>query len=663
MKIKKVTMNNFLSFGEGTLEFEDRGLVLINGFNEDASNGTGLSNGSGKSSALNAVVYALYGKTTDGRNNDTLLNRSNPKNLEVTLEFEQNGVNYALIRGRKKNKLTLMEEDKDITKATIKETQDTLENIINIPEYLFKSTIFFDGATVEGFPDKTDKEKKAFLEGIVNLEPYRQAHELTKIDLKDVKDKKLRLEGSIQVAKQTKENNKRIAEQRAQQVETSKAHVLEAENELKLAQEELDNFMDNYEGEKESLSNKLSELSTAGTNKSELESKRVQLQNKINEVTNELNAAKRAAETNEYSIKQEKSNLENQQNNLKSYLEIARSSYTGEDLSIAYDYGVEGSPKSVIESITPSGVDRDKLQAFSTNIKATQAKIKELEGNVESLNQPIQPLSDTLDKLNNLYTELNNKIMELQAEEQQTQLAIQEANNSLYTLENAKSSAEYRVSNAQTKLDGANSNLGSVISMAGAETNTVDLEGLDKELEGLVDKEQELNAALTAFSDSGIISHIISTISPALTERTNYYLSKLTGGAIQTEFTTLKKKADGTTSEKLDVVMYVNDEEAEYRTLSRGEKRRTDIAIGLALLDVSQMQTSSRTNVLFLDELFESLDNAGSEVVIDLLKEKVDNEDDPINSILVVSHQEELKALFTNVITIVKKDGISHLED
>src|SRR5271170_3492684 len=102
LKLKSLTVKNFMSIGAVTqgINLDQHGLTLILGKNTDPG---GDSNGSGKTSILNAISYALYGQALTNIRKDNLINNINQKNMAVSLDFEINGTNYRIERGRKPN--------------------------------------------------------------------------------------------------------------------------------------------------------------------------------------------------------------------------------------------------------------------------------------------------------------------------------------------------------------------------------------------------------------------------------------------------------------------------------------------------------------------------------------------------------------------------------
>ena len=96
--LKNITLRNFLSVGSVTqaVNLDNQELTLILGDNLDLG-GDGARNGTGKTTLIQAVSYALYGTALNNIKANNLINRTNGKGCLVTLEFEANGVEYRIV--------------------------------------------------------------------------------------------------------------------------------------------------------------------------------------------------------------------------------------------------------------------------------------------------------------------------------------------------------------------------------------------------------------------------------------------------------------------------------------------------------------------------------------------------------------------------------------
>ena len=92
-----------------------------------------------------------------------------------------------------------------------------------------------------------------------------------------------------------------------------------------------------------------------------------------------------------------------------------------------------------------------------------------------------------------------------------------------------------------------------------------------------------------------------------------------------------------------------------YRSCSSGERKRVDLAVLIALYDLTTLRYKSNYNILVLDEVLDSIDEVGIEAVKDLLLEL----NNRIPTIIVVSHNNQLSEYFPNTVTVVKENGIS----
>lgn len=98
-----ISVRNFLSYGNATtiLNISKPGTTLIVGEDLDNTGNGAVANGVGKTSIMQAVVYACYGRAITDISVDNLVNNINKKNMEVTLDFTMGSKCYRIIRARK----------------------------------------------------------------------------------------------------------------------------------------------------------------------------------------------------------------------------------------------------------------------------------------------------------------------------------------------------------------------------------------------------------------------------------------------------------------------------------------------------------------------------------------------------------------------------------
>jgi DNA repair exonuclease SbcCD ATPase subunit len=146
--LKNLTIRNFLSVGNVTqaVNFDNKDLTLILGENLDLG-GDGARNGVGKTTMIQAVSYAMFGSPINNIRKDNLINRTNGKGMLVTLDFNVNGTEYKIERGRKPNLLKFyiggeaVKDSEDSAQGENKETQVQIEKIIGMSNDMFKHII------------------------------------------------------------------------------------------------------------------------------------------------------------------------------------------------------------------------------------------------------------------------------------------------------------------------------------------------------------------------------------------------------------------------------------------------------------------------------------------------------------------------------------------
>ena len=190
-KFKTITLQNFLSFGEipVTFDLERNGTTLICGVN-----------GVGKSTLINALVYTLYGKpmTNSIGKVDDLINYVNKKRMLTIVEFEKDGHNYIVERGRKMkagadgNYVKVSKDNEDITSAGAINGTRLVESIINIPYELFIRIVAIS-STYTPFLELPIKSAKGanqtdIIEELFSLKTLTEKSEILKEQIKDTKN-------------------------------------------------------------------------------------------------------------------------------------------------------------------------------------------------------------------------------------------------------------------------------------------------------------------------------------------------------------------------------------------------------------------------------------------------------------------------------------------
>ena len=213
--LKNITLRNFLSIGQVTqaVNFDRQELTLILGENLDLG-GDGARNGTGKTSLIQALSYALFGVPINSIRKDNLVNRTNGKNMMVTLEFSVNSIDYKIERGRKPNILRFyvnsnLQKGNDDAQGENKETQFAIEKVIHMSADMFRHIVALNTYS-EPFLALKNNEQRDIIEQLLGITLLSEKAESIKQQLKNTKDDIQQEEFNV---KAIEEANKRVKEQ------------------------------------------------------------------------------------------------------------------------------------------------------------------------------------------------------------------------------------------------------------------------------------------------------------------------------------------------------------------------------------------------------------------------------------------------------------------
>lgn len=195
IKIKSVTAKNFLSIGNVTqsVNLDRSDLTLILGENLDlGGDDSGARNGTGKSALLNIVSYALYGQALTNIKKDNLINRTNGKAMLVTIDFEKDGVDYRIERGRKPNIMKFFvgeveQQANDESQGDSRETQAAIEKVIAMSHDMFQHVVALNTYT-QPFLSLKANEQRTIIEQLLGITMLSEKAESLKERARATKD-------------------------------------------------------------------------------------------------------------------------------------------------------------------------------------------------------------------------------------------------------------------------------------------------------------------------------------------------------------------------------------------------------------------------------------------------------------------------------------------
>ena len=196
------------------VNFDIEHLTLVLGSNLDlGGDDTGSRNGTGKTTIINALSYALYGQALTNIKKENLINKINGKAMLVTVEFEKDGNNYRIERGRRPNILKLYvndsqiktDEHEDDSQGDSRETQKAIEQMLEMSHTMFKHLVALNTYT-EPFLSMRAADQREIIEQLLGITLLSEKAELLKVAIKDTKDSITVETANIEATKKANEN-------------------------------------------------------------------------------------------------------------------------------------------------------------------------------------------------------------------------------------------------------------------------------------------------------------------------------------------------------------------------------------------------------------------------------------------------------------------------
>lgn len=686
MKFKTLKVQNFLSIRNVEINLENRGLLLINGKNND--NESLNNNGSGKSSLLESIIFALYGRTLRGLKGDEVVHNITGKNTRVSLEIEDDdGSNYTIVRYRKhasnKNQSVIFKDNVNITPKSESDFNDLVVKILQSDFVTFTASLLYSSESFK-FTMATDAEIKKAFDTMLNLDIFSKCLDKVREEIKKVDGKLFQYDSKIEAY--------------AERIESIDVKLKSSEEDRKKYDTELDEKLEKLSVEATSVIDDIEELQksvkTQDFELDEYQEKLIESESylkavrkkatKLNDLKDELSEAKSHIIELKSSIKSWDSTIDNNEHEIGKFTKQIQSSQSKIE---ALEGKIEqlneqiGSPcptcgkpmdEDSIKSVKEEYMERiqehvDNIDSYNESIASCKESISSAEVSKKNINKCLNTSEQNKIKIE----EKIGKFNKLEQEIEKAEEVVKQNNKQVLSCENminmTKKEIELKKSLLKNKykelkeLEGSENPFDKIINDLNNEKESIIEESafMHDDSINLRKAKDDLLFWQSAYSNQGIKSFILDDITPFLNERANFYLGKLTSGRIEVVFSTKTKLKSGEEREKFSVDVINKDGGSKYNSNSGGERKRIDLAINMALQDLVANRSSKKINIAIFDEVFDTLDEKGVEGVVELLQEMSNSK----STILVVSHNEALKSYFTNSITMVKTDGYSRIKE
>lgn len=682
MKITEIEIRNFLSIRRVSLQLDNMGLVLLEGENRD---NPGLdNNGSGKSSLIEGVVYALFGRTVRGLKADAVVHASAKKDCLVSLKLtDDDGNEYVIERNRKskefKNQSFLLLNGNDITPKSEAEFNAAVEGIIGMDYSTFCASTLYS-ATSFPVTSATDSQLKSLFEKMLNLEIWSDAHDEVKDSMRKCNESIIRSESEqrsrqerMEILRARRQEQFRLARQRAEEIEKAEAEA---------KQEQADAESEVREATRRVSRNRIAAQTAVDHSNNALKALRDMGESKMDAALEEKSEAMREVSEAEAAVVKADAAIDAEivnQGRIENRVEAQRGRLND---AIRKEAEVDGKVGSKCP-MCGRPLTREHLKAAKDEAhRAVVAEQNALQAEQDALNasyQRVDELSADSEKADKAVKECRKRLEA--ADENVKRVKREEAKrerlgDELVMLRNQQAQAdanlrvaEERLTSAKRRLELATTAISRIDRSNAYETGVSDTDAeiteleseigkADNELTNLRSYESSLRFLDVAFGNGGIKSLLLDGVTPFLNERANFYLSKLAGDRIEVLFQTQTRLASGELRDKFSVTVTNKDGGKSYAGNSGGEKKRVDLAVYLAFQDLIASRSSKKMNICLIDEAFDALDDSGMEGVVSLLSE-ISKER---STVLVVTHSASLRQYFSNSLTIIKENGYSTLK-
>lgn len=608
--------NNFKSFEHFKFDIQ-QGVHHIFGINEDED--YSVSNGAGKTSVVDALYWCMTGNTLKGIDSvDDVINLKKKKDCWVEVQIDVDGDLFAIRRHRKdtvngdKIILTLAGDD-SITSHKIADNQKKIQEILGVDFKLFKSVILMDNKLGGAFSTLTNRERVDLLESIRDYGFWDKVRVLAKKDLDALNNDILNLssenatiEGQVSVLENQISHN---IEEVKKYKETDYDNLIQGKNislelqvdELNLSTNSLNKAKEQIEVFDKELGDIVHIANIDKTQLSTLEVDVVKLSQNIKELTNQIKEKKEVL--NGYCpLCGSKRNL------VESEIEVITN-------EIKHKMALLSESKEIYaEKLEEKGIISEKINSQSVQIDLKTKALKDCKSEESYYTSEVNKFQT---EINNLNTDL----AVLKANKDKSDEIIESIAKNIKTMKSD-------LANLQAKKEG-------------------NLEQVNK----LKDQMSYVDFWYNALGPKG-------SFRPLMLARDIKYVNTKLKQYCRKLFSNMTVELSVPTADKreIDIILKTHSGLTKKMSmLSGGESKRVDLVIQFSLLSLLSMTASFQSNILFIDEVFESLDSEGISRVLELLQSL------DIPSIYVISHNEILKSQITSQLKIVKSNDISKL--
>ena len=510
---KNLTYKNFLSTGNNpiTIQLNTSPTTLIVG-----------TNGAGKSTILDAISFALFGKPHRNVKRGGLVNSVNGKNCEVDIEFETAGHEWRVHRGIKPNNFEVYQDGNMIDQQTnVRDYQKFLEqNILKLNHKSFHQIVVLGSSSFIPFMQLKAWDRRDVIEDLLDIGVFSK--------MKTV------LKQRNSVSRDTAKTSKISLDAQKDKIEYQKRHITELEKINTQAKQSFDD-----------------EIQTT--------------YDKIQELTTELNAFPDGLSTELETLRGVKDKLNTDKGRCNHDM--------NELVSKAKFFEGNDECPTCTQEITDA-LKTSMLNTVKAGAKKTSKEITDITDQYDTTIESLESIRKQVNSMKDLGTNIaqHNQQYNTLQQKQVQEVDVTKPNADLLTMQN-------------------------------------DADDLREDLDKASDELLYNDIAGEMLKDTGIRTKIIREYLPAMNTLINKYLQVL---EFFVAFNLDENFQETIKSRHRDDFVYAN--------FSEGEKMRIDLSLLFAWRQIAKMKNSTNTNLLILDETFDSsLDEEGVDNLMKIL--------------------------------------------
>ena len=647
IRFKELDIENFRSIDKAHIVLENQGTVIVKGINEYEDNAT--SNGSGKSSIFEAIVFALFEETSSGEKD--VANRIINNGFCVNLKLEINGIEYTIVRESKKgNKsiVVLYKNDVDISARNKTDTNKLIQDLLGINKNIFLDSVFLSQSVSTNLASLSPTQRKERLEILTNTditinnfkEKLKEQQTNFESICVDTEKNINKIQGNIDSLQNQKQNIQIKINEINEQIRQRDllGNVEDIEKQLK----ELQQNSDNYKMQINDLDNNIiTDIEKQIENKrlegEENRNQKSELEKQLNDKRQEYNNIQLDITSVQSQIGYYKSDIIK----INEQIEEIKNSDKCPTCGRKYENSNEEHIKQKIESYNKD------IEFYNKQIEDMTKEVEEKNKQLELVQNEGIKLHSQVDEIDSLVQQNNNEVKQIEDIKKQK---IQEK----FNLQQQQQVIEQNIQNLRDKKEQILSfKVGNIDEFKQMLLDTDNnLQTMQKDLEV---KQEELE---TNNNYVGSIKHSLQLV-------TKDFRTYLLQNSITYLNTLLKNYSIKLFSNEKDIIHITQDDtklniqlgDATYESLSGGEKTRVNIALLLAQKSLASTIGNISCNIIILDEILGYCDAQAEENVINLITMELES----LESIYMVSHKEIPIAYDTQLIVVKDKSGLSNI--